>query len=119
MIYIIEDTKKVGRFYFSKYIEILYVDIFRCQDMFARKANTEKKTRASTHLVCPIPEGDKYNAAVRWKLPAVTADWLKTCADQLTLADETPFLVGETMGKLVYTYISYFTCALFFKFLYF
>ncbi|XP_025266640.1 DNA topoisomerase 2-binding protein 1-A isoform X3 [Camponotus floridanus] len=69
-----------------------------CQDMFARKANTEKKTRASTHLVCPIPEGDKYNAAVRWKLPAVTADWLKTCADQLTLADETPFLVGETMA---------------------
>ncbi|XP_029163393.1 DNA topoisomerase 2-binding protein 1-A isoform X2 [Nylanderia fulva] len=69
-----------------------------CQDMFARKANAEKNTHGSTHLVCPTPEGNKYNAAVRWKLPAVTADWLKTCADQLTLVDETPFLVGETMA---------------------
>lgn len=70
--------------------------------MFARKANTEKNTHSSTHLVCPSPEGNKYNAAVRWKLPAVTANWLKTCADQLTLVDETPFLVGETIGKLIY-----------------
>ncbi|XP_011691670.1 PREDICTED: DNA topoisomerase 2-binding protein 1 isoform X2 [Wasmannia auropunctata] len=69
-----------------------------CQDMFARKANPEKNTHSSTHLVCPSPEGNKYNAAVRWKLPAVTADWLKTCADQLTLVDETPFLVGETIA---------------------
>ncbi|XP_012528474.1 DNA topoisomerase 2-binding protein 1 isoform X2 [Monomorium pharaonis] len=69
-----------------------------CQDMFARKANAEKKTLGSTHLVCPSPEGNKYNAAVRWKLPAVTADWLKTCADQLMFVDETPFLVGETMA---------------------
>ncbi|KYM95649.1 DNA topoisomerase 2-binding protein 1-A [Cyphomyrmex costatus] len=68
-----------------------------CQDMFARKANAEKNTHGSTHLVCPSPEGNKYNAAVRWQLPAVTADWLKTCADQLTLVDETPFLVGETI----------------------
>ncbi|XP_050451407.1 DNA topoisomerase 2-binding protein 1-A isoform X2 [Cataglyphis hispanica] len=69
-----------------------------CQDMFARKANKEKNTYGSTHLVCPTPEGNKYNAAVRWKLPAVTADWLKTCAEQLTLVDETPFLVGETIA---------------------
>ncbi|XP_025993748.1 DNA topoisomerase 2-binding protein 1 isoform X2 [Solenopsis invicta] len=67
-----------------------------CQDMFARKVNAEKNTHVSTHLVCPSPEGNKYNAAVRWKLPAVTAEWLKTCADQLTFVDETPFLVGET-----------------------
>ncbi|XP_011866675.1 PREDICTED: DNA topoisomerase 2-binding protein 1 isoform X2 [Vollenhovia emeryi] len=69
-----------------------------CQDMFARKANAEKNTHASTHLICPTPEGNKYNAAVRWKLPAVTAEWLKTCADELTLVDETPFLVGETIA---------------------
>jgi len=82
--------------------------------MFARKANAEKNTHASTHLICPSPEGNKYNAAVRWKLPAVTADWLKTCADQLTLIDETPFLVGETMGKLVlYIVILYFFYLLF------
>ncbi|XP_018314729.1 DNA topoisomerase 2-binding protein 1-B isoform X3 [Mycetomoellerius zeteki] len=71
-----------------------------CQDMFARKANVEKNTHGSTHLVCPSPEGNKYNAAVRWKLPAVTADWLKTCVDELTLVDETPFLVGETIAPV-------------------
>lgn len=69
--------------------------------MFARIANAEKNTHGNTHLVCPTPEGNKYNAAVRWKLPAVTADWLKSCAEQLTLIDETQFLVGETMGKLL------------------
>ncbi|KAH0952086.1 hypothetical protein HN011_008630 [Eciton burchellii] len=69
-----------------------------CQDMFARKPNMDTNTYGSTHLVCPTPEGNKYNAAVRWKLPAVTADWLKACADQLTLVDETLFLVGETMA---------------------
>ncbi|XP_012219736.2 DNA topoisomerase 2-binding protein 1 isoform X1 [Linepithema humile] len=69
-----------------------------CQDMFARIANVEKHTRGNTHLVCPTPEGNKYNASVRWKLPAVTADWLKSCAEQLTLVDETEFLVGETIA---------------------
>jgi len=69
--------------------------------MFARKPNTDTNTYGSTHLVCPTPEGNKYNVAVRWKLPAVTADWLKACADQLTLVDETLFLVGETMGKFI------------------
>lgn len=90
--------------------------------MLARRANAESGMHGSTHLVCPTPEGNKYNAAVRWKLPAVTADWLKTCADQLTLVDETPFLVGETIGKsillrrkshLLYTFIISFR--LFFK----
>ncbi|XP_020299565.1 DNA topoisomerase 2-binding protein 1 isoform X3 [Pseudomyrmex gracilis] len=69
-----------------------------CQDMFARKANAEKNTYGSTHLICPTPEGNKYNAAVRWKLPAVTAAWLITCAEQLTHVNETPFLVGETIA---------------------
>lgn len=70
--------------------------------MFARKANAEKNTYGSTHLICPTPEGNKYNAAVRWKLPAVTAAWLITCAEQLTHVNETPFLVGETMGKFLF-----------------
>ncbi|KAG7202053.1 hypothetical protein KM043_004733 [Ampulex compressa] len=69
-----------------------------CQDIFARKTNVEKNTYGSTHLVCPTPEGSKYNAAVKWKRPAVTAEWLKSCAAQLKLVDETPFLVGETTG---------------------
>ena len=72
---------------------------FRHQDTFARKTNLEKKTLASTHLICPAPEGQKYNAAVKWKLPAVKAEWLLKCAEQLQIIDETPYLIGETMGK--------------------
>ncbi|XP_029032844.2 DNA topoisomerase 2-binding protein 1 isoform X2 [Osmia bicornis bicornis] len=68
------------------------------QDIFVRKTNIEKNTYGSTHLVCPTPEGNKYNAAVKWKLPAVTADWLKSCAAQSKRVDETPFLVGETIA---------------------
>ncbi|CAK9821901.1 DNA topoisomerase 2-binding protein 1-A [Anthophora retusa] len=69
-----------------------------CQDIFVRKTNLEKNTYGSTHLVCPTPEGNKYNAAVKWKLPAVTAEWLKSCAAQLKRVNETPFLVGETIA---------------------
>ncbi|XP_015431486.1 PREDICTED: DNA topoisomerase 2-binding protein 1 [Dufourea novaeangliae] len=69
-----------------------------CQDIFVRKTNLERNTYGSTHLVCPTPEGNKYNAAVKWKLPAVTADWLKACAVQSKRVDETPYLVGETIA---------------------
>ncbi|XP_014482988.1 PREDICTED: DNA topoisomerase 2-binding protein 1-A isoform X2 [Dinoponera quadriceps] len=80
-----------------KYLSALGTELGAiCQDIFSRKANAGKNVYGSTHLVCPTPEGNKYNAAVRWKLPAVTANWLKACADQLTLVDETSFLVGET-----------------------
>ncbi|XP_011139690.1 DNA topoisomerase 2-binding protein 1-B isoform X2 [Harpegnathos saltator] len=82
-----------------KYLSALGTELGAiCQDIFSRKANTEKKVHGSTHLVCPTPEGNKYSAAVRWKLPAVTANWLRASADQLTLVDETSFLVGETMA---------------------
>ncbi|XP_076674457.1 mutagen-sensitive 101 isoform X2 [Andrena cerasifolii] len=67
-----------------------------CQDIFVRKTNVEKNTYGSTHLICPTPEGNKYNAAVKWELPAVTANWLTSCAAQSKRVDETPFLVGET-----------------------
>ncbi|XP_076755410.1 mutagen-sensitive 101 isoform X1 [Xylocopa sonorina] len=69
-----------------------------CQDIFVRKTNPEKETYANTHLICPTPEGNKYKAAVKWKLPAVTADWLISCATQSKRVDETPFLVGETVA---------------------
>ncbi|OAD60789.1 DNA topoisomerase 2-binding protein 1-A [Eufriesea mexicana] len=69
-----------------------------CQDIFVRKTSLEKNIHGSTHLVCPTPTGNKYNAAVKWKLPAVTANWLKSCAAQSKRVDETPFLVGETIA---------------------
>ncbi|XP_046481485.1 DNA topoisomerase 2-binding protein 1 isoform X1 [Neodiprion pinetum] len=69
----------------------------RYQDTFARKTYLNRNTYGCTHLVCPTPEGSKYNAAVKWKLPAVTADWLLACLAQERWVDETPYLVGETI----------------------
>lgn len=85
----------VERMYLSRLAEELGA---MCQDILARKTNTEKNTFGSTHLICPTPEGNKYKAAVKWKLPAVTAEWLKTCAIKLRRVDETPYLVGEAIA---------------------
>lgn len=52
----------------------------------------------NTHLICPIPKGKKYDAAVRWEIPVVTAEWLKVCAAQSTRVDETPFLIVKSSG---------------------
>ena len=47
------------------------------QEIFAKrdKANAVK----STHLVCNKPEGAKYEAAIKWGLPVVSAEWILAC----------------------------------------
>ncbi|KAK0171066.1 hypothetical protein PV328_008830 [Microctonus aethiopoides] len=72
----------------------------RQQDLFARLTNIEIGQYAGTHLICPSPVGKKYVAAVKWNLPAVTAEWLLACAEKLQLIDETPYLVGETVAPI-------------------
>ena len=42
------------------------------QEMFAKKDNKEKNVKASTHLLCPLAEGQKYLAALKWGLPVIT-----------------------------------------------
>lgn len=66
------------------------------QDIFAKKDNKAKATRGSTHLICPESEGQKYAAAVKWTLPAVTRDWLLACYKDRLWVSENPFLVGES-----------------------
>lgn len=68
------------------------------QETFARRTNIEKGLHAGTHLICTSPEGNKYIAAVKWSLPAVSKDWLIACAERLQLADETLHLIGETVA---------------------
>lgn len=51
----------------------------RFQEVFAKKDNRAKDIRTSTHLICPSAEGDKYRAAVKWGVPAITRDWLIEC----------------------------------------
>lgn len=42
-----------------------------CQDYFVRKAQPRKKLQANTHLVVNGAEGSKYEAALKWNIPAV------------------------------------------------
>ena len=51
---------------------------------------------SSTHLVCPLPTGNKYQAAKKWGVPSVTADWLIECARMATKVPEADFMVEHT-----------------------
>ena len=66
------------------------------QEIFAKRDNPEKGARGNTHLVCPEPEGNKYEAAVKWKLPIVTREWLRACWRDLAWVSEGSFLVGAS-----------------------
>lgn len=64
--------------------------------MFAKKPNPDKDVISSTHLVCPLPTGNKYQAAKKWGVPAVSADWLIECARVSSRVPEADFLVDST-----------------------
>ncbi|GFP96294.1 DNA topoisomerase 2-binding protein 1 [Phtheirospermum japonicum] len=42
----------------------------------------EKLTKKVTHLLCKFADGDKYEAACRWGIHVVTAEWIYECATQ-------------------------------------
>merc|ERR1712029_469819 len=71
------------------------------QEVFAkREKNGAKK---NTHLICKGAEGTKYEAAVNWKIPVVSHEWLLKCLEYKTWVSEEPFWVGKasvcTPGK--------------------
>ena len=64
------------------------------QEVFAkREKNGAKK---NTHLVCKGAQGNKYEAAVNWKMPVVSKDWLVACLKYEQWVSEEPFLVGKS-----------------------
>jgi len=71
------------------------------QEVFAKRDKDE--VRGSTHLICPDAGGSKYTAAMKWKLPVVSKDWLQACLRDETWVSEKKFLVGDaktvTSGK--------------------
>jgi hypothetical protein len=48
-------------------------------------------------LLCPAPEGKKYEGAIRWNFTVLKAEWLFECCKNNIRYDETPFLVGESL----------------------
>ena len=48
-------------------------------------------------LICPRPEGAKYNGAVRWKQPIVTCEWILACYKSKRKEKLRPYLVGQSV----------------------
>ncbi|XP_022099813.1 DNA topoisomerase 2-binding protein 1-like isoform X2 [Acanthaster planci] len=63
----------------------------RCQEYFSRKATND--LRPNTHLLLREASGSKYKAAKKWKVPAITKDWLLECARKNERQPEKKYLV--------------------------
>lgn len=59
----------------------------------------EKLTKKVTHLLCKFADGDKYEAACRWGIHVVTADWIYECAKQNKVVDVKGFFPKELTSQ--------------------
>ena len=50
----------------------------------------ENLTKKVTHLLSKFAQGDKYQAACRWGMSVVTADWIYECAKQVVVTSLFP-----------------------------
>lgn len=67
----------------------------------------EKLTKKVTHLLCKFADGDKYEAACRWGIHTVTAEWIYECCVQV-IAESLIFLSPVCM--LEFSFSSKFSC---------
>ncbi|XP_025419492.1 DNA topoisomerase 2-binding protein 1 isoform X2 [Sipha flava] len=63
--------------YFLKEVSLLLGADY--QDALSRKEKPQDNIKMTTHLICPAPEGPKYEAAVKWGVPVVSKEWLLKC----------------------------------------
>ncbi|KAK4018542.1 hypothetical protein OUZ56_000592 [Daphnia magna] len=63
----------------------------RPQETFSRKLMEQKNVYRSTHLVCAKTEGRKYEKALEWGVPAVSAEWVIACATSSSRPNEDDF----------------------------
>ncbi|KAK4382944.1 hypothetical protein Sango_2823600 [Sesamum angolense] len=59
----------------------------------------EKLTKKVTHLLCKFADGDKYEAACRWGIHVVTADWIYECATKNKVVDLKGFYPKELTSQ--------------------
>ncbi|KAJ0973198.1 hypothetical protein J5N97_021157 [Dioscorea zingiberensis] len=52
---------------------------------------TEKLTKKVTHLICKFTSGPKYEAACKWGIHSITAEWITECVKQETIVSLEPF----------------------------
>ncbi|XP_041995003.1 DNA topoisomerase 2-binding protein 1-A-like isoform X2 [Salvia splendens] len=59
----------------------------------------KKLTKKVSHLLSKFAQGDKYQAACRWGMNVVTADWIYECAKQNKVVDVKQFLPRELTSQ--------------------
>ncbi|GIY17022.1 hypothetical protein CEXT_296711 [Caerostris extrusa] len=64
-----------------------------CQEYFVRKANRSRGILSNTHLVVATSEGSKYEASKKWKIPAVTKQWVLDAAKSGSVPPVNEYLV--------------------------
>nr|XP_009405909.1 PREDICTED: DNA topoisomerase 2-binding protein 1 isoform X1 [Musa acuminata subsp. malaccensis] len=52
---------------------------------------TEKLTKKVTHLLCKFTSGPKYEAACKWGIQPITAEWINECVSQNMMVAVDPF----------------------------
>ncbi|GFR12558.1 DNA topoisomerase 2-binding protein 1-A [Trichonephila clavata] len=77
------------------------------QEYFVRKANRARGILSNTHLIAATPEGSKYEAAKKWKIPAVTKQWVLDAAKSGVAPSVDKYLVdvcasSEVNNDIVY-----------------
>ncbi|XP_011091797.1 DNA topoisomerase 2-binding protein 1-A isoform X2 [Sesamum indicum] len=59
----------------------------------------EKLTKKVTHLLCKFADGDKFEAACRWGIHVVTAEWIYECAMKNKVVDLKGFYPKELTSQ--------------------
>ncbi|KAL2478362.1 transcription coactivator [Forsythia ovata] len=59
----------------------------------------EKLTKKVSHLLCKFAGGDKYEAACKWGIQLVTAEWIYECVVQNKVVDPIPFYPKEPSSQ--------------------
>ncbi|OAE33724.1 hypothetical protein AXG93_601s1120 [Marchantia polymorpha subsp. ruderalis] len=79
------------RFCVSQYADRDRILLYNLCHVLGAKYQDKRMTRKATHLLCMVGDGEKYEAALRWGIEVVTADWVHACVTQNMIVDLYPY----------------------------
>jgi len=77
---------------------------FSYQDALSRKSTPEDNIMVTTHLICPAPEGSKYEASVKWGVPVVSKEWLLKCVTRKRRLPENKFPIIDNGKSIIFIF---------------
>ncbi|KAL3696336.1 hypothetical protein R1sor_010412 [Riccia sorocarpa] len=79
------------RFCVSQYADRERVLLYNLCHVLGAKYQEKRMTKKATHLLCMVGDGEKYEAALRWGIEVVTAEWVHACVAQNNIVDLYPY----------------------------